>query len=409
MLTIGFTRLVIMPRILFVSAHCPHGPAYGARLRTRHIARILKRFGTVGMVLIPYEKVDGMALQRTRDEFDLQDVLYMDRQAPRGIMARVKREIDPYYAFTEGVRLGTQSSEILDDIVRKYDLIWFQGISIPNSLGRQSWPCSVLDIDDVPSQVLSGADDRTEQLRSRVAVARKAMIWRRRERVLLNRFGIVSVCSEQDKFYLGGSCWIHPIPNGFEAPSVEPTRFSDSLPLIGFIGTLRYGPNIEGMRWFIREVWPLVKAVRNDVRLRLVGLDTENGIASEGHDIDGLGFLGDATSEIAGWAASIVPIHRGGGTRIKIAEAFSRKCPVISTTLGAYGYQVESGRDCLVADSPAEMAEACLRLLADRELGEKLANHAWQRFNTEWSWEAIAPRISNAIEACLGRWSNSVA
>ena len=374
-----------MPRILMVSAHCPFGAAYGARLRTRHIARILRQCGTLGMVLMPYERIESGALRRAQDEFDLQDVFHLDQRGPRTLRARLAREFDPYCANTEGVRLTSAAATSLDQVVQKYDLIWFQGISIPNSLGRRSWPVSVLDIDDVPSQVFTGAAKEADRLVSRVAAARKAILWRRRERVLVERFGIVSVCSDQDKAYLGGGCWIHPIPNGFEAPLAEPVRSTGGPPRIGFIGTLRYPPNHEGLRWFIRHVWPLVKSARHDARLRLVGLDTDTGIANEGPDIDGLGYVTEVTAEIAGWAASIAPINRGGGTRVKIAEAFSRKCPLVSTRLGAYGYQVESGRDCLLADAPAEMAEACLKLMDQPAYGEQMAERSWQRFCAEWS------------------------
>ena len=359
------------------------------------------------MVLMPYEGIEGQALRQTRDEFDLQEVFCLDQRAPRTIRARLKREFDPYCASTEGVRLTRAAAAALDRVVQQYDLIWFQGISIPNSLGRRSWPVSVLDIDDVPSQVFAGAAKQADHWVSRIAALRKAILWRRRERVLLNRFGIVSVCSDQDKAYLGGGSWIHAIPNGFEAPLEEPVRPSGGSPRIGFIGTLRYAPNLEGLRWFIREAWPLVKSARQDARLRLVGLDTDAGIANEGPDIEGLGFVAEVSGEMAGWAASIVPINRGGGTRVKIAETFSRKCPLVSTRLGAYGYQVETGRDCLLADSPAEMAAACLKLMDQPAYGQQLAERSWQRFCTEWSWDAIAPRVSGAVDACLRRAGGS--
>ena len=355
------------------------------------------------MVLMPYGVIDGSTLQRVKDEFDLRAVLYREKRSPGTISACLRREIDPYCADTQGFCLGDVSSAIFETVVRDYDVIWFHGIPIPNSLGRRCWPCSVLDIDDIPSQIFTGVAKEKGNLVSRAKAVRLAILWRRRERVLLDRFGIVSVCSEEDNRYLGGGARIHTIPNGFEAPSEETFRSPVSPPRIGFIGTLRYAPNIEGLRWFIRQVWPLIKSVRKDARLRLLGMGTDEGIAGEGPDIDGLGFVEDVSTEIAGWATSIVPINVGGGTRIKIAEAFSRKCPVVSTSLGAYGYQLESGRECLLADTPADIARACLRLLDSREYGDELAERAWKRFCAEWSLDAIAPTVSGAVEACLAR------
>jgi glycosyltransferase involved in cell wall biosynthesis len=261
----------------------------------------------------------------------------------------------------------------------------------------------VLDIDDIQSQVHAGKIKQAAGLAERLRAAHQQFVWRRREKVLMQRFGTVCVCSEADRAYLGGGDRIHPIPNGFESPRTTPSHAPLSPPRIGFIGTLNYEPNVDGLKWFIRKVWPVIKSRQSDARLRLVGMGTDAGIAGEGADIDGLGFVDDVAAEVSGWTTSIVPINVGGGTRIKIAEAFSRKCPVVSTRLGAYGYSLESGRDLMLADSPGEMADACLRLINDPKLAEDMAERSWRRFQSEWSWEAIAPRVIDAVEASLGR------
>jgi glycosyltransferase involved in cell wall biosynthesis len=95
------------------------------------------------------------------------------------------------------------------------------------------------------------------------------------------------------------------------------------------------------------------------------------------------------------------PIHVGGGTRVKIAEAFSRKCPVVATSLGAFGYKVNDQEELLLADSPETFANACTTLLSNRELGKLLAERAWERFCREWSWNAIGPKVAAAVKACL--------
>jgi glycosyltransferase involved in cell wall biosynthesis len=76
---------------------------------------------------------------------------------------------------------------------------------------------------------------------------------------------------------------------------------------------------------------------------------------------------------------------------------------VVSTTLGAHGYTLASGHDCMLADSPTEFAAACTKLLDDHECGAAMADRAWRRFEAEWSWNAIAPRVIAAAEACLQR------
>ena len=388
------------PRVLFVSQHCPHGPTYGAQLRSLHIARILNAAFRTSMVLVPFAELEQPALKRVRSEFDLRGVFHLDRPAP-GALAWLRRQADPFCEFATGGGLIGDGMKEFNRIAADHDLIWFHGIHVPAAMGRRTWPDAVLDIDDIQSQVHRGKMKQAASLGSRLGAMHHHLVWKRRESVLLQRFGLVCVCSDPDKNYLGGDERIHCVPNGFESPVGEPARAPGIPPRIGFIGTLKYAPNIEGLKWFIREVWPRIKSVRGDARLRLVGTDTDAGIAREGDDIDGLGFVDNVEAEIASWTASVVPIKVGGGTRIKIAEAFSRKCPVVSTRLGAYGYALESGRDCMLADTPAEMADACLRLIGDTALADRMAERSWQRFQSEWSWDAIAPRVTRAVEACL--------
>ncbi len=390
-----------MPKILFITAHCPYGQVYGAQLRTLHLARILKTYGDLGMILLPFGKIAEDALERTRKDFNLLEVFEFLSLPSQSLASRLRSEFDPYCSDTEGMRLSDDDFSKFSSRVKQFDLVWFQGVAIPNCLGQREWPNAILDIDDVPSQFFAARAREACSWLAKVRMIRKSFLWKRREKVLLKRFGILGVCSEVDRTYLGGDSRIHPIPNGFISPNVSMVRALSDPPRIGFIGTLTYAPNVEGLQWFIREVWPLIKRTHPLARLRLIGAETDHGIAEDGSDIDGLGFVEDSAAEIGTWSMTVVPILVGGGTRIKIAEAFSCRCPVVSTSLGAHGYVVTSGRELMLADTPDDFASACATLIQGPSHGEAMANHARDLFDRELNWDAIAPRVGKAVEACL--------
>jgi glycosyltransferase involved in cell wall biosynthesis len=132
-----------------------------------------------------------------------------------------------------------------------------------------------------------------------------------------------------------------------------------------------------------------------------VGAGTDLIAADLGPDVEGLGWVADPATEVASWSLMVVPIRVGGGTRIKIAEGFSRRCPVVSTSLGAFGYSLKSGEEILLADEPHSFAQACISILAKTELGAALAERAWQKYLQTWTWDAIAPRVKEAIQHAL--------
>jgi polysaccharide biosynthesis protein PslH len=117
--------------------------------------------------------------------------------------------------------------------------------------------------------------------------------------------------------------------------------------------------------------------------------------------IDGLGWLATPETEISSWSVMVVPIRLGAGTRVKIAQGFGLKCPMVSTSLGAYGYEVANGRELFVADTADEFANACVRLVQEPVLARQMAERAWQQFLDKWTWDAIRPRVWAAAEECL--------
>jgi glycosyltransferase involved in cell wall biosynthesis len=227
-------------------------------------------------------------------------------------------------------------------------------------------------------------------------------VWRRRERLFTERFDALTVCSENDRRYLGGHARIHVVPNGFDPPA-QIRRVALESSRIGFIGTCEWLPNAQGIKWFIRNVWPLIRREIPRAELRLVGLSSNGELAALAPGIAGLGFLEDPSDEIASWSAMIVPIQRGAGTRIKIAEGFARRCPVVSTTLGAFGYDVRNGEELMLADQPGDFASACVELLRNPKIGEGLAEKAYSRFLHQWTWDSFRGSVEAAVQECLTR------
>lgn len=390
------------PRILFLTHNYPHARSYGAQLRTLHIARLLKRCGDVRVVVLPLssdqEKGD---LTKTRSEFAVEQPMLLNTLPIRGLHDRLRHEFDPWFFNTHGRALAAEDISRMARLISEHDVVWIHNVAAANSTGIRDWPNSILDVDDVLSHYHRSAFKSARSLTERAAAMRQMWLWKRRESTFLKRFSILTVCSEADRNYFGGGNRIHVVPNGFERPESEPKRALATPPRIGFIGAVSYPPTREGLNWFIRDVWPRIKNHHATARLRLVGAGTECTETHSLPNIDRLGWVEDTSSEIATWSLMIVPIHVGGGTRIKVLDGFSRKCPVVSTSVGAFGYDLAPGREILLADGADEFANACGSLLNDEQLGRQIADHAWEKYLERWSWDAIGPKVSAAVEQCL--------
>ncbi|RMH27978.1 MAG: glycosyltransferase [Planctomycetota bacterium] len=386
------------PRILYIASHCPAGPDFGARLRVRHVGRLLRGVGDVTLLLVSAGDWPDEWLDEARADFDLAGVIRM-RHADAW-PTRLRRSIDPAFLNTHGFAITPTDRATIVGLIREHDAAWVHTVRTANATGLRRWPGAVLDVDDLPSQLESTrAAGLTGAARARARW--RAAMWGVRERRLLSRFAALAVCSDADRRRLGGAERIGVVPNGFDRPAPVPRRPA-SPPRFGFIGTLEYGPNLDGVRWFVDRAWPTVRAAHPSATLRLVGAGSDAG-AVAGPGVEGLGYVDDPGEEIATWTAMVVPVRAGGGTRVKIAEAFARGCPVVATPIGAFGYDAEHGRHVLLADTPEGLAGACARLIDEPGLGARLADHAAALYESKYTWEASAPVVADLIARAARR------
>jgi len=389
------------PQILYLTSSWPHDKSFGGQLRALQIGRALQSVGQVTVTVIGSDAAPTEVIKRTADEFAVEPPMRVNVEPNRGLIPRLQWAFNPRFLNVHGCVVSAADRERLLKRLKDFDLVWVLNSRTPNILNQWHWPNSVLDIDDLPSAFQRTVSQNGAGLNEKLKAGIRMCLLQRRERFWKERFSVLSVCSEADRQYLGGGEHIHVIPNGFERPAVEPVRNLSTPPRIGFIGLYSYLPNMEGMKWFLRECWPLVKAQVPDARLRLAGKDTDGALKPNAQDVDALGYIDDPADEITTWSAMIIPVRHGAGTRVKIADAFSRKCPVVSTHLGAYGYDVEHGRELLLVDKPADFANACVSLIRDQAAATAMTERAYAAFLEKWTWDAIAPRVWAAAEDAL--------
>jgi glycosyltransferase involved in cell wall biosynthesis len=371
-------------------------------LRSFHVAHALQQMGDVHVIVIDGE---GRPQEAHRRDHRLTVAYSVPVVARPNVQFRSKLAwmVNPRHPYPHGCGVEDSAARRIADTARSFDLTWFCKLRTANMLPQSAWPSSIVDIDDVPS-TYERSLLTTEPLTARPVTYARYQSWKRRERLLGERFTRLAVCSEADKRYLqrlGVASPIHVIPNGSDKPAAAPIRRPTTPPRIGFIGIFDYLPNSSGVAWFARECWPLIKKEVPDARLRLVGRDSDGPLKPQGADIDGLGWVDDVAEEASTWSAMIVPIRTGAGTRGKIAQAFGLKLPVVSTSLGAFGYDATDGDVMYLADSPSAFASACVKTLREPDAAQPMAERAWQVFLERWTWDAIGVAIRKAANDCL--------
>lgn len=172
------------------------------------------------------------------------------------------------------------------------------------------------------------------------------------------------------------------------------------------MGTMFWPPNVEGVLWFARDILPLVRQGRPQVGFDVVGANPPGEVTSLAESdplIRVTGYVDDPTPYIETAALAVVPLKAGGGMRVKILNALAQGLPVVSTTLGAEGISVESGKHLLLADTPDEFARAALCLLSDRALADRLARAGRSLVEEQYSLDTVGRLLDHLIDSVFAR------
>ncbi len=388
-------------RVLYVTSCWPHDKAFGGQLRALQIGRALKQFGRPTLVVVGAHDVDPKARARTAEEFDVGREIAVQNTSSHGLLERSRSLVDGKFTNIHGLVANPADEAWLLETQKQFDLIWFFKLRTANYFANPFWRRSVVDIDDLPSTMEISRLRTDTSLALRFKAALRTLELRRHEGRLPKRFNVLGVCSQADRARLSQRARVHVIPNGFARPDQPPVRKPVSPPRLGFMGLYSYEPNLHGVRWFMEHCWDEIKRQIPGIRFRLVGQDSDGPLKPKDPSVDGLGWMENPADEIASWSLMIVPIRIGAGTRVKIADAFSRKCPIVSTRFGALGYDVQEGKELLLADEPRDFINACVSLIKDVPRAAKMADQAYDAFLANWTWDAAVPRVWDAAADCL--------
>jgi glycosyltransferase involved in cell wall biosynthesis len=212
------------------------------------------------------------------------------------------------------------------------------------------------------------------------------------------------VCSDLDRDYLR-TWWRRPgvvtVPNA--VPAVELQKVA-AEPTVLFLGAFNYKPNAEAARFLLKEIWPRIHREMPGARLIIAGKYPEN-IQGPHERIPGVEFTGFVTDLRGLYARSRVvcaPILSGAGTRIKIIEAAMYGKPTVATRIGAEGLEFRNGHELLLRDDARSFANACVELLANDSLCERLSLAAHEAAVRHYSRSKIEALIRTHIMAAQG-------
>lgn len=252
------------------------------------------------------------------------------------------------------------------------------GAMCPLLQTRRALPPVFFDLDDIEHVAFRRGLRHLRKVNTRLLnyLLLPALYWGEYRSIRLSHRTFV--CSDKDRKYLTNH-WllkdVVKVPNAVKIPESQPMTSEQTLL---FLGSYSHKPNIDAAEFLIREIWPFVQRAMPTATLIIAGSPPDR-ISNYRLGTPGVvftGFVEDLDGLYRKSRVVCAPILSGSGTRVKILEAAAYGKPIVSTRIGAEGLQMRDDYDIVIRDDPKSFAEACIRLLTNRESCDRLGSAA---------------------------------
>lgn len=404
--------------VLFVSPMAPSPPRFGAQARAHGLlSNLAKGHDFSALVLhddLETPEVSGPAMR----EYCREVTFVRNPNPATGWRRRVLQARSWFSRRSYQRHLFTVPAfqEALDRVLgnQRFDVVFVNFPYLAHYRLRRSPPGTVAPVIVIDSHDV-GYDLARQVATSSAPLGQRlhaSLNWRklaREELAAYNAADGVCVCSTADQKRLAAdapSVNTVVIPNAADVEHMQP-RHTDPAPdgrTVLFFGLLATVPNVDGVLYFLREIWPRIAAVRPDARFIIVGANPAPAIrAHAGPGVTIVGPVDDLRPHLSAAAVVVVPLRLGSGTRLKILEAWAMARPVVSTALGAEGLDCVPGRDLLIADDPSGFASSVLRVLGDPGLAGELGRAGRALVSDRYSWRGAAGALEGFFGQLLAR------
>ena len=249
--------------------------------------------------------------------------------------------------------------------------------------------------------------ERNPILRSYMAAQAKAI--RETERAMTPRLALNLMMSEVDAkrlHQIAPGALTALAPNGVDTDEVKPRQgVTATEGRVAFLGPSYMLPNRDGVEWFLRDVWPLVRSARPDAVFHVIGkvADNHKEVFEAAPGVHCTGFVEDLPAELASASCVVAPLRIGGGTRLKILDSWAMANPVVSTSIGCEGLLARDGINIVIRDQPEPFAKAVVSILGDAAKAAAIGLAGRETAVMNYSWKAIGATLGDDYRRLLNK------
>lgn len=408
----------MLRKLLFVAARPPWPLDTGAKIRSWHILSGLVNQFKVD-VLVYKDEFEEEAWLKEGLKLGVNNIVSVQNQALNQplstgkVIASLLRGIP---ANIPKYQVAAFSARFIEMLADDYDVIHIEHVHMAGVLRhikRTGYrkPMISLDAHNVEWQITKRMGENEISLPYKLALKWQTRNMRRFEEWVFRNVDTIMAVSGEDTEVIsamtGRQTPVALVENGVDEKYFIPGAKSGVISgRLVFVGSMDWQPNIDAMLWFVHDILPRIKNTKPLCSLVIVGRKPHKSIQSLHSPDEGVvvtGSVDDVRPYVRSAEVVVAPLRFGGGTRLKILEAFAMGKAVVSTTLGCEGIDCRDDEHLRIRNNPSHFAEAVLELMADPLLRFEIGSSGCKLAHERYTWSAIqkkmlhiyAPKINN--------------
>ena len=400
------------PKLLFLCQTLPYPLDGGVNIRTHHVLRLLaERFEVTALCFFRArersspaavaESVEALSVYGRIEAFPIPQEHSRWRYLLDHARSPIERRVYTRYVH-ESVAFRSRLRALLRSTA--FDLVHVDSLDLSGYLPELDGLPVVCVHHNVESALLARRAGAETSGWRRWYVGLQSRLMEIEERTWAPRVALNVMVSQADRdalALLSPSARLTVVPNGVDTDSFQPQRGADDG--LVCVGGVHGFANRDALEYFATEVRPLIPEAGTSIPVRWVGRATsrDQEVYRARFGIELTGYVPDARPYIRDAACYIVPIRVGGGTRVKILDAWAMGKALVTTSVGCEGLDARDGENALIRDTPEGFASAIRSVLADAVLRRRLEAGARRTAEETYSWSRIGERMRESYDAVL--------
>lgn len=398
-------------KILFLSTRAPVPPNTGHFQRTFNTIKQISKYSTVYFIGFYDKKTD----RKSTELIDIELSKYCDEVYIRFITEEHSKLFEtlsaaigiignkPYIAkkyFKKHIR------DIISDVIarEKIDLVHLDMLPLYEYSKYIDDVPILLTNHNVESLRLARRANNENNIILRYVLRKQAIKLFNYEKNAIKSISHCIVVSDEDKSYLSKfnpSCKFYVIPNGVDTEYYKPKKkHNKNLPVILWVGNMADPYNRQGIQYFIHKVFKKIHAEVPDVLWLIVGKEPPDDLVKLQQEytknIQLIGYVDDVRNYYNNADVLVVPLLSGSGTKLKVIEGLGMGMPIVTTSIGAEGIDVQPGRDIEIANSADHFAKLVINLLKNQTKRDQIKKNARKIATEKYDWNIIGELLKSA-------------